>query len=205
MFRILPTLVLAVAGSTSFLVQEPGKKPDAPSTSQGRGAMAESGANGVLAAWILSANRMEVELARIAEQKATDPAVKAFAQKMVADHGALIAKLQAFAAQGGKTPAEAAAGRPSATGDFDVIGLVDELSTQHLQTVRAELEKKQGADFDRCYMGMALMGHLKANDVFTVFTKHATGDLQAALKEGQKTVQGHLQEARTLSEKFEKK
>jgi predicted outer membrane protein len=157
---------------------------------------------------------MEVELAKLAEQRATNPEVKQFAQKMVADHNQLLQKLQTFAATTGRTPggaqpgrpAEAGAGRTDAPGQgFDHVGLVEELGSEFLNSARGELEKKQGAEFDQCYAVMAVAGHMKADDMMTVFERHASGELATAIKAGHAKVEQHLEEARRLAESVKQK
>ena len=46
----------------------------------------------------------EIKLSQLAEEKATNPDVKAFAQKMVAEHNKMSMSMQPFAASWGVTP-----------------------------------------------------------------------------------------------------
>ena len=46
----------------------------------------------------------EIALAKLAEQKATNPAVKAFAQKMITEHTKMSASMKPFAESWGLTP-----------------------------------------------------------------------------------------------------
>src|SRR6266540_924858 len=50
-----------------------------------------------LASWILISNNNEVALAQLAQQRATDPEVKQYAQKLIEDHGQFAQKLQSYA------------------------------------------------------------------------------------------------------------
>jgi putative membrane protein len=81
----------------------------------------------------------EIELSRMALDKATRPDVKAFAQKMIEDHGAAGDKLKSVvSAHPIEWPAQ--------------------LDDKHRETVD-ELAKKQGADFDRDYVKAMVEGH----------------------------------------------
>lgn len=78
------------------------------------------------------ANVNEIAAAKIALNKAQSSDVKAFAQKMVDDHGGALTKVQAVAQQKGVT-------------------LPTEPDAMH-KTMAAELEKQSGDAFDKMYM-----------------------------------------------------
>ena len=84
-------------------------------------------------------NMAEVELSRMALDKATSPEVKAFAQMMIQDHGAAGDKLKSIVS-----------GHP--------IAWPAQLDDKHRETADA-LAKKQGADFDRDYAKAMVEGH----------------------------------------------
>ena len=81
----------------------------------------------------------EVELSRIALDKATNQDIKSFAQRMIVDHGAAGHKLKSVVS-----------GQP--------IEWPVQLDDKH-QKIAAELAKKQGADFDRDYAKAMVEGH----------------------------------------------
>lgn len=88
----------------------------------------------------------EVELARLAIQKAKSPDVKQFAQKMVADHSKANVELKQLASNKNATlPAE-----PNAQQKAD----------------KDRLAKLSGAEFDREYMSLMVAGHDKAVAAF---------------------------------------
>jgi predicted outer membrane protein len=84
-------------------------------------------------------NMAEIELSRMALDKATGPDVKAFAQIMIEDHGAAGDKLKSVVS-----------GQP--------IEWPAQLDDKHRETAD-ELAKKQGADFDRDYVKAMVEGH----------------------------------------------
>ena len=88
----------------------------------------------------------EVELGRLAVQKAKSPEVKQFAQRMVADHSKANVELKQLASNKNVTlPAE-----PNAKQKAD----------------KDRLSKLSGAEFDRQYMSMMTAGHDKAVAAF---------------------------------------
>ena len=84
-------------------------------------------------------NMAEVELSRLALDKAADPNVRAFAQMMIDEHGAAGDKLKSvMSAQPSEWPSQ--------------------LDDKTRKTAD-ELKKKQGRDFDRDYMEAMVEGH----------------------------------------------
>jgi predicted outer membrane protein len=220
---------------------QPGQRPDARDSTSIAGATSRMD-DGILATWLLVENNNEIQLSQLALERASDPEVKQFAQKMVDDHREMGRKLQSFASAAGyvdttgaadrsgagagnrppegrnasggtdnaggtdtsrPTPPPAGAARATGASGLDHVALLQELGNQCLQSARKELESKSGAEFDRCYTGMAIGAHMKVNDQLTVFQRHASADLRNAMAEGQKTVQMHLEHAKQLAKKLE--
>ena len=102
-------------------------------------------------------------------------------------------------------PVEASSGRMGMdlTGNLDHFALITELGRQCLESSRKELEGKQGLDFDRCYMHMAVGMHTGMNDMLTVFQNHASGELRTTLAEAQRAVQMHLEQAKQISKRLD--
>jgi len=88
-------------------------------------------------------------------------------------------------------------------GNIDPIALITELGRQCLDSSRKELEQKQGAEFDRCYMGMAIGQHMAMNDMLTVFQNHTSGELRTTLADAQRSVQMHLEQAKQIAKRLE--
>jgi putative membrane protein len=124
----------------------------------------------------------EIKLSELASTKATDPKVKAFAQKMVTDHTMLETKMKPFADQWGLTP-------PSGP------------DSDH----QAELDKLNGlsgADFDKEYMMAMDKDHHMALDAFKN-EKSTTTDskFKMAVSNGEKVVAEHTKMADKMSGK----
>ena len=113
-------------------------KPEAAAVGSG-GAGANLKDDGDFVRDVALKNMAEIELSRMALTKAAGPDVKAFAQKMIDDHGAAAEKLKSVVS-----------GQP--------IEWPAQLDETHRETAD-ELAKKQGADFDRDYAEAMVKGH----------------------------------------------
>jgi predicted outer membrane protein len=240
MLRTFAIVSLAAGGVLATFNQET-SKPTGQTTStsrQDRSAQdknASATTDGYLAKWISVGHSNVIELSRLAESRATDPEVKRFATKMVADHQGLTQKLAPFVKLQGRSSAIEAgsptdrgrqgdrdpsdrnpADRPqgerapsdmNARGDGELnhAALFEELGQQCLQSSRKELEGKQGAEFDRCYVGMMLVSHKIDNDALIVFQRHATPDLKPVLAEAQSKTEGHMSTAKDFAQRMERK
>lgn len=88
-------------------------------------------------------NNSEIELSRLAAERSTNAEVKKFANMTIADHTAAGDKLSGIASQNSID---------NAAKDKDLKKTDDE---------KAELDKKQGVDFDRAYIDAMIDGHDK--------------------------------------------
>jgi len=181
----------------------------------------------ILASCLIIDNEGEVKLAQFAKERAQSPEVKKFADMMIQDHTQFINKLHPFAAAGEAHPAAggaiqpanpnrnvsprtdappaanspvAAPANPAHAQHFDHLALKRELGDQCYKSITAELEKKQGREFDHCYMAAQVMMHQHMKDTLTVFSRHASPNLQAVLKDGLQTTDRHLTEAKRIFE-----
>jgi len=93
--------------------------------------------------------------------------------------------------------------REGRRGGADIVALKRELGEACLQTARQKLEEKEGAEFDRCFIGGQIMGHMQAIDTMKVFKRHASPELAQLLDEGIQAATGHLQEAESIAKQFE--
>jgi putative membrane protein len=125
----------------------------------------------------------EIKLSQLAEKKASDPGVKSFARKMVADHTRLSASMKPFAAKLGLTP-------PT------------DLDDEHRQAYD-KLNGLSGANFDKEYMDLMVADHHKALDLFTEEEKSSTSDAKfhAAVQRGKTIVASHTKMADELQKK----
>jgi predicted outer membrane protein len=79
-----------------------------------------------------------------------------------------------------------------------------EMAERCLASSRQELESKQGAKFDMCYVGMQIGAHMHMVDATSVLQKHVSPELQQIFSEANQSTEQHLQHARRLMETLEK-
>jgi putative membrane protein len=125
----------------------------------------------------------EIKLSQLAEQKATDPAVKAFAHKMVVEHKKMSASMKPFSDSWGLTP-------PA------------DLDTDHQQEYD-KLNGLSGADFDKEYIDQMVTDHAKALNAFTSEAKDTKdAKFRAAVLRGKTMVAAHKNMAYDLKKKM---
>ena len=115
--------------------------------------------------------RAEVELGRIAAQRASNPEVKQFAERMVKDHEAANQQLVAAAREPKKTK------EPPAD--------------EEAQAKMRELQGLSGAKFDQAYMRTMVEDHVKAVDLFQ---REAKDGKEAEVRKLAETILPTLQE-----------
>lgn len=127
----------------------------------------------------------EVQLGQLAVQKASDPDVKSFGQRMVDDHSKANDKLKALASQKGVT-------------------LPTTLPSDMKKDV-AKLTKLSGAEFDHQYMSMMVKDHKKDVSEFEKETKQARdSDLKSFAQSTLPTLRDHLKMAEDTYSKLHK-
>lgn len=136
-----------------------------------------------------AANEAEVEMGEMAAGAARDEQVKAYAQKMVDDHGAADRKLQEVAQQAGV----------SLTGPAYEKARKD--AEKEMKKIHA---KADAADFDRRYMSHMVKDHQKDVKEVGSLSKQAhrsnQHEVAAFLDETHVAMQAHLQEAKQIEQ-----
>lgn len=105
MNKCFVSIVSSCIASSLLLAQDPSQKPGSqqpPTTTQQPGERSVTNSNNkthadsdaILVTWLVVDNENEIALSRIAVQKAQNPDVKQFAQRMIDEHGAILQKLQ---------------------------------------------------------------------------------------------------------------
>jgi putative membrane protein len=115
----------------------------------------------------------EVELGKLAVEKASDPRVKQFGQQMVDDHSKANDALKAAATQEGIT-------LPTST------------DKKH-ETIREKLEKLPGTQFDEAYKKEMLRDHKEDVAAFEKHAKGASSPVQKFAADTLPTLQNLLQ------------
>jgi putative membrane protein len=124
----------------------------------------------------------EVELGKLAAEKASSDAVKQFGQRMVEDHGKAGEELKKIAQDKGIDP-------PT------------RLDGKH-QKLRDSLAKRSGADFDRAYAGEMVKDHRKDVKDFQRQAERARDpDVKGFAAKTLPTLQDHLKDAESMQAK----
>lgn len=133
----------------------------------------------------VTANSIDVDLAKFAQTRTRTPAVRQFAQTMIADHNAVNAQATALAGKLGVTPADNAVSQSLQAGAADA---------------RKSLEALQGAAFDRAYMDREIAYHqavLDAIDKVLVPTTE-NAELKKLLVDVRPAIAAHLAHAKQI-------
>lgn len=138
------------------------------------------------AQFVMTASAMdlaEINLSRVAVDRATDPAVKKFAQHMLDDHMKSSTRLLGLANKKTLTPART-------------------MDAKH-QALAQRLIPLRGADFDRTFMTQMVEDHKAAVALFEAEAKTAKdADLKAFAAKTLPTLQEHLKMAQDVAGKL---
>jgi putative membrane protein len=129
---------------------------------------------------VAAENLMEVRLGQAAQQRATNPSVKQFAQRMIIDHTSMQKQWMAAAKKNG-------------------IDFKAEMSARHLQQAE-QLRTLTGAAFDQTYMGLMVQNHQE--NVSTFQSQRNAGystDIRQLIEAGLPTLQTHLSSAQQIN------
>ena len=119
-------------------------------------------------------NTFEVEEAKLAATEATDPRLKDFAQKMIADHGDAEKKLEDVAGKAGQQ-------KPSMKLDETHQAMLDNLKTF------------KGQDFDKIYTADQVQAHVETVALLSDYKQNGkTSELKSWVNESLPIVKGHL-------------
>jgi putative membrane protein len=204
--------VLAVLAATGVITAcGGGDEADRGDTTTAAGAMADTGGmrgdSGMMAAgdtagatgakwsdaqilgYTTAANNDEIAEGKLAQTKATNAEVKAFARQLVTDHQALLREGQAFAKQNNVTP-------DTTTGD------AADMAKDAREELKEMTEKAKGADWDKEFLDEQIDEH---KDVLSHLQDAAknTSDttLRKMLTKASGKVQEHLTKAQALKDK----
>jgi len=133
----------------------------------------------------VTANGIDIDMAKFAQTRTHNAAVKQFAQTMITDHSAVNAQAAALAQKLGVTPADNAVSQSLQSG---------------AKQARASLERLRGAAFDRAYLDREVAYHqavLDAIDKVLVPTTE-NAELRKLLTDVRPAIATHLEHAKQL-------
>lgn len=133
----------------------------------------------------VTANTVDAEMGRLAEERAASEEVRAFARTMIADHTGVNERAGELAGRLGVTPEENAVSRSLQQG---------------AEEARARLETLDGAAFDRAYMEREVEYHQAVLDALdgTLIPGADNDELRSLLEEVRPAIAAHLERARGI-------
>lgn len=153
-------------------------------------------------------NKAEVELGKLAAEKSQNPQVREFAEEMVKDHTAFIAKLQKFAGADNEAAPRVgntnAAPQPSSSHDA-MADLQRKAAELELSMTKQMLSKYEGQDFDMGYLGQQMVAHTKMLACLTAAKDVGPQEFQTTLEEGIATTRAHMQHAQQIAARIQDK
>ena len=82
------------------------------------------------------------------------------------------------------------------------VQFAQEVKQQCLQLTTAELGRKQGAEFDKAYIGQQLVAHTQMLATLQAAQRHASSELQPIIQQGTQMTEHHLAQARQIMEQL---
>jgi len=133
------------------------------------------------------ANQGEIAAGKMAESKATNAGVKAFARMMVADHTTMLHQGDALAKRLNITPAAAPG---------------DSIPAQNQAMATTLTSAAKGAPFDSAYVNGQVAGHQQVLDMLKGMEgKSSNAQVNSLIKGAETKVQAHLDRAKALQGK----
>lgn len=87
--------------------------------------------------------------------------------------------------------------------DQQMLDLGREIKEECLALTQAELGRKQGAEFDKCYIGQQLVAHTAMLAELKAGQRHVSSQLRPVLQQGAQMAEHHLAQARTIMEQLD--
>lgn len=138
-----------------------------------------------IAAIVVAANQVDIDAGNLAKERASDPRVREFAERMITDHSGVNQAASDLVGKLGVTP------EPNPT---------SRQLTSDGEAKRAELQGQSGAAFDRAYIANEVAYHQAVLDAIdqTLIPSAQNGELKALLEQTRPAVAAHLDHARQL-------
>jgi putative membrane protein len=180
MKRFILTLSLLVAAGG----------PAAAAMTQAESAGAQSDSR--IMAFLDVANVADIEGGQLAQQKAENPQVREYGQRMVTEH-------QAMMSDGNRTASQFAIPKLPPTADSDAAAVAQE----HVQTMEM-LRGQSGSDFDRAYIQHEIETHKDAINKVDESMKLAQHQaVRQLLEQSRPILESHLMQAQSIAKSLQ--
>jgi putative membrane protein len=145
--------------------------------------------NAEFAAFLTTYSDAEIEMAQMAQSKATDAEVRAFARELVTSHRAMKTEVANTARLNNVTPS---------------IAADDEALTEEHQEGMKDLNARaRGAEFDEAYLEHEISMHRRVLDVIEdALDDNRNAEMQPLLVKARDGIRAHLTKAEELEKKF---
>lgn len=84
-----------------------------------------------------------------------------------------------------------------------LIQIDKQIVDRQMQATRQVLEQKEGAEFDKCFLGIAMNAHVNMNAALEVIGQQDLGQLSQLAQQAQPKVQQHLEHAKQLMKQLD--
>ena len=178
----------------------------------------------ILATGLINANKGEIELGKMAQQRAENDQVKAFAQHMVEQHSKVVEKLTSFksslnsndsdskstdgnkkgqnklAGQGnGQNQNNAQAQNATPAPLTQLVSIMQDTCKKNLEMTKNDLSNMKGKDFDMAYIGQQCGAHTAMLAQLQALKGIGNQDMQALVEAATKETQEHLNECKKIA------
>ena len=157
-------------------------------------------------------NEGEIALAEFAKQRTQNDQVKQFADTMIEQHQQALSKLEQavpqvadinLSLQGGQSGQAATRRDPQAQpgqagGPHAMVALERQAAQNRLQLTASELGQKQGAEFDKAYIGQQCVAHIDMLAKLKASEQFASANLKPVIQEGAQMAQQHLTKCKEI-------
>jgi len=83
-----------------------------------------------------------------------------------------------------------------------LASIEEKIAERCQQALREELQQKSGAEFDECFVGSQIAGHMQMLAALEVISQEDQGQLKQIAEEAKPTVQKHLEHAKQLAKQL---
>lgn len=206
---ILTLATLLAAGSLSAQQTLPGQpQVSTPQANQSSSKDTPLTKEQVFAKCLAITNQEEVSIAKFAKDKSKNEEVKALAVILEKAHLECLDELKAMATKAAASRNAAISTSPVPNHNVhavDFLQMHQEMSDQCLKDSKEMLSKREGADFDACFLGMQIAKHGMMHSSLTVLQRHTTGELQGFIKASLVMNDQHTKAATSLMEQLSDK
>jgi predicted outer membrane protein len=102
-----------------------------------------------------------------------------------------------------RTAAGTTGGESANAGIQQLTQIEKQIVDRQTEAARQELEQKEGAEFDKCFVGMVIGAHVNQNAALEVLGQQNLGQVSQLAQQAQPKVQQHLEHAKQLMKQLE--